>query len=90
MSMNVTLPDHSAESIGLVRGLGRLQATAVVISTIIGTRIFLVAGPMARAAGSAGLVLIMWGLGTVIALSGTLCFAELGAALPSAVGCSSI
>jgi basic amino acid/polyamine antiporter, APA family len=86
MSMNVTLPDPSAESIGLVRGLGRLQATAVVISTIIGTGVFLVAGPMARAAGSTSLVLITWGVGTVIALSGTLCFAELGAALPVAGG----
>jgi basic amino acid/polyamine antiporter, APA family len=70
----------------LIRGLGPWQATAVVVSTIIGTGVFLVAAPMARAAGSAGLVLAAWLIGTVIALSGMLCFAELGAALPDAGG----
>lgn len=74
------------ETSGLVRGLGPLQAAAVVISTIIGTGIFLVAAPMARATGSAALVLTTWLVGTVIALCGTLCFAELGAAFPLAGG----
>ncbi len=70
----------------LVRGLGPWQATAVVVGTIIGTGVFLVAAPMARAAGSVSLVFVAWLAGTVIALSGTLCFAELGAALPHAGG----
>lgn len=74
------------ESTGLVRGLGPLQAAAVVVSTIIGTGIFLVAAPMARATGSASLVLTTWLVGTVIALCGSLCFAELGAAFPLAGG----
>jgi len=73
-------------SADLVRGLGPWQATAVVVSTIVGTGVFLVAGPMARATGSAELVLVTWVLGGLIALSGTLCFAELGAALPAAGG----
>jgi basic amino acid/polyamine antiporter, APA family len=71
---------------GLLRGLGPLQAMAVVISTIIGTGIFLVAAPMARATGSTSLVLMTWVVGTVVSLCGTLCFAELGAALPEAGG----
>jgi len=70
----------------LVRGLGPWQATAVVVSTIIGTGVFLVAGPMARAAGSFDLFLLTWMAGSVIALAGALCFAELGAALPAAGG----
>jgi basic amino acid/polyamine antiporter, APA family len=70
----------------LVRGLGPWQATAVVVSTIIGTGVFLVAGPMARAAGSFDLFLLTWIAGSVIALCGALCFAELGAALPAAGG----
>jgi basic amino acid/polyamine antiporter, APA family len=73
-------------SVDLVRGLGPWQATAVIVSMIIGTGVFLVAGPMARAAGSAELVLGIWVLGGLIALCGTLCFAELGAALPAAGG----
>ena len=71
---------RSSESADLVRGLGPWQTTAVVVSTIIGTGVFLVAAPMARAAGSPGLVFVAWLAGTVIALSGMLCFAELGAA----------
>src|SRR5579862_7852419 len=74
------------ESSDLVRGLGPWQATAVVVSTIIGTGVFLVAGPMARAAGSFDLFLLTWIAGSVIALTGALCFAELGAALPAAGG----
>jgi basic amino acid/polyamine antiporter, APA family len=70
----------------LVRELGRWQATAVVVSTIIGTGVFLVAGPIARAAGSFDLFLITWIVGSVIALCGTLCFAELGGAMPAAGG----
>ncbi len=58
----------------------------MVVSTIVGTGVFLVAGPMARTAGSADLVLATWVLGGVIALCGTICFAELGAALPAAGG----
>ena len=77
---------RSSESADLVRGLGPWQTTAVVVSTIIGTGVFLVAAPMARAAGSTGLVFVAWLAGTVIALSGMLCFAELGAALPHAGG----
>jgi APA family basic amino acid/polyamine antiporter len=70
----------------LVRGLGLWQATAVVVSTIIGTGVFLVAGPIARAAGSFDLFLVTWIAGSVIALCGTLCFAELGGAIPAAGG----
>lgn len=70
----------------LVRGLGPWQATAVVVSTIIGTGVFLVASSMARAAGSTELVLTTWLIGSVVVLCGTLCLAELGAALPAAGG----
>ena len=70
----------------LVRGLGLWQATAVVVSTIIGTGVFLVAGPVARATGSFDLFLVTWIAGSVIALCGALCFAELGAAIPAAGG----
>jgi basic amino acid/polyamine antiporter, APA family len=70
----------------LVRGLGLWQATAIVVSTMVGTGVFLVAAPMARAAGSANLVLISWLAGLLIVLCAGLCFAELGAALPQAGG----
>lgn len=78
--------DPPAGRTELIRGLGCWQATAVVVSTMVGTGVFLVAAPMARAAGSANLVLLSWLIGTVVVLCGGLCFAELGAALPEAGG----
>jgi basic amino acid/polyamine antiporter, APA family len=87
MLSEISAPASRADgSLDLVRGLGAWQATAVVVSTIIGTGVFLVAGPMARAAGSFDLFLLTWIVGSVIALCGALCFAELGAALPAAGG----
>jgi len=87
MLNEVSPPEPRVEvSSGLVRGLGPWQATAVVVSTIIGTGVFLVAGPIARSAGSFDLYLVTWVAGSVIALCGALCFAELGAALPAAGG----
>ena len=87
MPTDLSQPASRAEaSPELVRGLGPWQATAVVVSTIIGTGVFLVASPMARAAGSTELVLVTWLIGSVVVLCGTLCLAELGAALPAAGG----
>jgi len=79
------LADHS-ERPDLVRGLGLWPATAIVIGNTIGTGVFLVASDMARAVGSATLVLAAWILGLVIVLFGAFCYAELGAAFPSAGG----
>src|ERR1700761_7030999 len=77
--------DHSERS-DLVRGLGLGPAVAIVIGDTIGTGVFLVASDMARAVGSAKLVLIAWILGLLIVLLGAFCYAELGAAFPRAGG----
>jgi APA family basic amino acid/polyamine antiporter len=71
---------------GLVRGLGVCAATAVVVGAMIGQGVFLVAGDMARGLGSENTVIFAWVIGGIVALFGTLCFAELGAALPEAGG----
>jgi len=70
----------------LVRGLGLWAATAVVVGDTIGTGVFLVSSDMARAVGSAALVMTAWVLGGFIVLLGALCYAELGAAFPKAGG----
>lgn len=77
--------DHSERS-DLVRGLGLWSAAAIVIGDTIGTGVFLVASDMARAVGSAKLVLAAWILGLFIVLLGAFCYAELGAAFPKAGG----
>ncbi|MEW5914918.1 MAG: amino acid permease [Gemmatimonadota bacterium] len=70
----------------LVRGLGRVEATSVVIGGIIGASIMLAPSLVARQAGAPGLSLVMWLLGGVIALTGALCIAELSAAMPETGG----
>jgi len=70
----------------LIRGLGLWTATAIVIGDTIGTGVFLVASDMARAVGSASLVLAAWIVGGFIVLFGAFCYAELGAAFPKAGG----
>src|SRR5215469_12610058 len=70
----------------LVRGLGLWAATAVVVGSMVGQAVFLVASDMSREVGSMWRVLVIWIAGGVIVLFGTLCFAELGAAMPEAGG----
>jgi amino acid transporter len=70
----------------LARDLGTWSAVAVVIGTIIGSSIFRLPGPVAREAGSAGAIGVLWVLGGVIALAGALSLAELAAAFPRTGG----
>jgi len=83
----MTLPrGNPANSAGLIRGLGICSTTAVVVGSIVGQGVFLVAGDIAREVGSPIMVLLLWLLGGAIVCCGTLCYAELGAALPEAGG----
>jgi len=76
---------HSA-SHGLVRGLGPWAATAVVVGSMIGQSVFLVASDMARELGSSTKSLLLWIIGGAVVLCGAFCYAELGAAMPEAGG----
>src|SRR5437899_908273 len=86
--MCATRPDLAArpEPSDLIRGLGLWSATAIVIGDTIGSGIFLVSSDMARAVGSARLVLTAWIIGGLIVLCGAFCYGELGAAFPGAGG----
>jgi len=77
---------HTENSSGLIRGLGLWAATAIVIGSMIGQSVFLVASDMSREVGSAGKVLAVWIIGGVLVLLGALCHSELGAAMPEAGG----
>lgn len=70
----------------LIRGLGLVQASAIVVGTMIGTAIFLVPATMAAATGSLALVFAAWLLGGLLSLAGALSYAELATALPQAGG----
>jgi APA family basic amino acid/polyamine antiporter len=70
----------------LVRDLGRLEATTLVVGGIIGTTIFLVTADVARIVGSPFLVLVTWLVAGLLAGTAALCFAELSAAMPKTGG----
>ena len=75
------LPDE-----GLVRALGLGSAVLFVLGSVIGSGIFLTTGVMATALPSPTLLLAAWATGGVIALSGGLTYAEMGAMFPRSGG----
>lgn len=76
----------STTSTGLVRALGPVIATAVVVGNVIGSGIFLKPGNIAAAAGDFRLIISVWVLGGVLCILGGLCFAELSAMKPHVGG----
>lgn len=70
----------------LERGLGTLDATMIVVGSMIGSGIFLVSAESARLVGAPGWLLAAWALAGVLTITGALCCAELAAMLPRAGG----
>src|SRR5262249_13456053 len=62
------------------------SAIAVIVGSMIGQAVFLVASDMARELGSPTRVLAVWIIGGIVVLFGAFCYAELGAAVPEAGG----
>jgi APA family basic amino acid/polyamine antiporter len=71
---------------GFHRALSTFDATMVVIGGIIGGGIFTNPYIVAQRLDSAGLVLLAWIAGGLVALAGAFAFAELGSVLPRAGG----
>lgn len=70
----------------LVRGLGRLDATMIVVGSMIGSGIFITSAESARLVGAPGWLLLAWTLAGVLTITGALCCAELAAMWPRAGG----
>src|SRR2546421_4891206 len=70
----------------LLRGLGLMDATMIVIGSMIGSGIFITSAESARLVGSPGWLLAAWALAGVLTITGALCCAELAAMLPRAGG----
>jgi basic amino acid/polyamine antiporter, APA family len=72
--------------VGFVRGLKLLDATTLVIGTVIGSGIFIVSADIARIVKSPGLMLLTWLIGGGMTVMAALSYAELSAAMPKAGG----
>jgi APA family basic amino acid/polyamine antiporter len=66
--------------------MGVALATALVVSNVIGVGIFTTSGLLARDLRDPRGLLGIWVIGGVLALSGALCYAELGVRVPRAGG----
>ncbi len=70
----------------LVRSLGLLDSTMIVVGSMIGSGIFITSAESARQIGSPGWLLAAWALAGVLTITGALCCAELAAMWPRAGG----
>ena len=70
----------------LVRGIGFLDATALVVGSMIGSGIFIVSAKSARVLGSGGWLLAAWAVAGVLTMIAALCCSELAAMMPKAGG----
>src|SRR5437660_11904480 len=70
----------------LVRELGLLDATMIVMGSMIGSGIFLTSAESARLVGAPGWLLMAWALAGAMTIAGALCSAELAAMIPRAGG----
>ena len=78
--------DVPAPEPGLVRGLGLLEGTTLIVGSVIGSGIFVAPSIMAGYILSPGLLLGLWVIGGVLTLFGALAYGELAAAMPRAGG----
>lgn len=70
----------------LKREIGLFSATILVIANMVGTGIFTTSGFIMQELGNSQAMLLSWFLGGIFALSGALCYGELGAMFPHAGG----
>src|SRR5207248_5170004 len=78
--------DLKQQHTSLVRGLGRLDATMIVMGSMIGSGIFITSAESARLIGAPGWLLLAWAVAGLMTITGALCCAELATMMPRAGG----
>src|ERR1700720_2140551 len=75
----------SSES-SLIRALGPIDATMIVIGSMIGSGIFIVSAESSRLSGAPGWLLFAWAVAGLLTITGALCCSELATMMPRAGG----
>jgi APA family basic amino acid/polyamine antiporter len=70
----------------LVRALGPIDATMIVMGSMIGSGIFITSAESARLIGAPGWLLLAWAVAGVLTITGALCCSELATMMPRAGG----
>src|SRR6266851_5326171 len=76
----------SSSARSLVKGLGLMDATTLVMGSMIGSGIFIVAADIARQVESPGLLLMTWVVAAALTIIAALSYGELAAMMPQAGG----
>lgn len=80
-------PQHTAKAEhGFVRAIGLFDGTMIVVGSMIGSGIFIVAAEISRVTGSPGGLLLTWILTGLLTIAAALSFGELAALFPHAGG----
>jgi APA family basic amino acid/polyamine antiporter len=70
----------------LVRALGSVDATMIVMGSMIGSGIFITSAESARLIGAPGWLLLAWAVAGLMTITGALCCSELATMMPRAGG----
>src|ERR1700681_1393898 len=83
-----TMPEPIAtkQETGFVRAIGLFDGTMIVVGSMIGSGIFIVAADITRQTGSAGGLLLTWILTGLLTVSAALSYGELAGLFPHAGG----
>lgn len=76
----------TAQPTEFVKAISRLDATALVVGSMIGSGIFIVSAPILRQVTAPGLLLAVWAISGIVTLMGALSYGELAAMFPKAGG----
>src|SRR6266481_1495165 len=76
--------DNKATS--LLRALGPIDATMIVMGSMIGSGIFITSAESARLIGAPGWLLLAWFVAGLMTITGALCCSELATMMPRAGG----
>src|SRR6202171_4994788 len=81
-----TAAQSQNEDYGLVRRLGPLDATMIVVGWMIGSGIFITSAESARLTGAPGWLILAWAVAGLMTITGALCCSDLAAMMPRAGG----
>src|SRR5713226_4729603 len=70
----------------LVRALGPIDATMIVMGSMIGSGIFITTAESSRLIGAPGWLLLAWAVAGLLTITGALCCSELATMMPRAGG----
>ena len=76
----------NADASGLVKGLGLFDATTLVMGSMIGSGVFIVAADVSRQVQSPGLFFLTWVISGLMTVLAAVCYGELAGMMPKAGG----